>query len=190
MTDNSPTQDHNFSKRLVSIDPIPSDLKSDIQQELNTMFERKLTLPRRISFTIVSVLALISAAVCGFLAITEPELPALGRIGLSVGTLFGMAWAAIGIRILNKGTLDPRGDNKVIAAMAWNFTVLMVVFFLIGGMTMADRLLGIMMIGQALAFLIAAAVVWLSYRIEQCELSTREKLLQIELMLAELHERD
>ena len=65
----------------------------------------------------------------------------------------------------------------------------MMVFFLMVGMSAKDRLLGLMMIANGLAFLIGAAVYWLTYRIEQAELNTREKLLQLELRLAELSEK-
>jgi len=177
-----------FSQQLVSLDPLSPERRSQLQQELDHMFERQLTLPRRISFAIVTILALISSAVCGFLATTEPDLPILGRIGLGTGTLFGLAWAVAGVRILRRGAMDLKRDPRTIANMAWCFTVLMVVFFLIVAMSMEDRLLGIMLIGQGLAFLIGAAVILVTQRIEQSELGTREKLLQIELLVTELLE--
>ena len=153
------------------------------------MFIRELSTPRRITFGIVAVLSLASAAVCGFLAVTEPNLPLLPCIGLGTGTLFGIAWAAVAVRVCRRGTIDLKLDSHRIAAMVWVFTVLMMVFFLMAGMTAKDRLLGLMMIANGLAFLIGAAVYWLTYRIEQSELATREKLLQIELKLAELCEQ-
>ena len=63
-------------------------------------------------------------------------------------------------------------------------TTAMVVFFLIVGMSTRDRLLGILMVLQSLAFLIGAAVYWLSYRIDAAELNVTERLLQLELQLA------
>jgi hypothetical protein len=62
----------------------------------------------------------------------------------------------------------------------------MVVFFLMAGMSLHDRLLGLMMIANGLVFLVGAGVYWLTYRIGQAELETRERLLQLELRLAEL----
>jgi hypothetical protein len=46
-----------------------------------------------------------------------------------------------------------------------------------------------MMIAQSLAFLIGAAVILVTQRIEQSELATRERLLQIELLVTDLLER-
>jgi hypothetical protein len=120
--------------------------------------------------------------------LTEPTLPILARVALSVGTLFGLAWAAVAGRMSWRGSIDLKADNRRIAAMVWTFTVLMMVFFLMVGMSVADRLLGLMMIANGLAFLIMAATYWISFRIEQAELATREKLLQLELCLAKLCE--
>jgi hypothetical protein len=99
------------------------------------------------------------------------------------------AWAAAAARICWRGSLELRLDARRIAVMVWVFTVLMMVFFLMAGMSAKDRMLGLMMIANGLAFLIGAGVYWLTYRIEQSELNTREKLLQLELRLAELSER-
>ena len=153
------------------------------------MFIRELSTARRTVFGVVALAALISAGVCGFLALTEPTLPTLARVGLSVGTLFGLAWAVEGARICWRGALDLRLDSRRMAGMVWVFTVLMMVFFLMVGMSAKDRLLGLMMIANGIAFLIGAGVYWLTYRIEQAELNTREQLLQLELRLAQMGEK-
>jgi hypothetical protein len=178
-----------FSDRLVAVEPLSADSRQKLQQELHDMFVKELNVPHRIFLSIVGVAGLASAVVCGSLAVTEANLPTLARVGLGVGTLFGLAWAAMAARIVRRGTMDIRHDNRRIAAMVWVFTVLMTVFFLMVGMSMEDRLLGLMMIAQSLAFLIGAGVYLLAYRIEQAELGIREKLLELELRLAERAER-
>jgi hypothetical protein len=183
---NAPT---NFGDRLLAVEPLAPHSRQQLQQELHAMFIRELTTPRRFFFGVVAAAALVSATVCASLAITEPTLPPLARGGLAVGTFFGLAWAVVAARICWRGALDLRLDARRIAAMVWIFTVLMMVFFLLIGMTANDRLQGLMMIANGLAFLIGAAVYWLSYRIEQAEFNTREKLLQVELRLAELCEK-
>ncbi len=110
------------------------------------------------------------------------------RVGLAVGTLFGLAWAAVAARICWRGSLELRIDARRLAVMVWVFTVLTMIFFLIAGMSAEDRLLGLMLIANGMAFLIGAGVYWITYRIEQAELNTREKLLQLEMRLAELQE--
>lgn len=178
-----------FGERLIAAEPLTSDTRQQLEQELHTMFVKELTTTRRTIFAVVATVALASGVTCGYLALTETGLPALARAGLGVGVLFGLAWAVVGARLALRGTIDLQVDSRRIATMVWTFTVLMMVFFLMIGMSSKDRLLGLMMIANGLAFLLGAAVYWLNYRIEQSELSIREKLLQVELRLAELCEK-
>lgn len=153
------------------------------------MFQRELSGGRRSFFGFVAVIALVSGGVCGALALTEPDLPALPRTALGVGSLFGLAWAIVAGRIAWRGGLDMKRDSYRIAAMVWGFTVLMTTFFLMAGMSARDPVQGIRMIVGSLPFLVGAAVYWLSYRIEQAELTTREQMLQLELRMATSDER-
>ena len=92
-----------FADRLIAVEPHSLTSRQQLQQELHAMFVRELTTPRRVFFAIVGIAALISATVCGSLALTEPNLPTLPRVGLAVGTLFGLAWAAVAARICWRG---------------------------------------------------------------------------------------
>lgn len=189
MNDDRTQHESSLGDRLLAVDPLPLETQQNLRQELHTMFVRELTTFRRVCFGAVSLFALGSAFVCGWLAVTEPDLPVMARTALGVGTLFGLAWSAVGARVCWLGRIDLQRDNRRIAGMVWVFTVLMMVFFLMVGMSIEDRLLGITMIGNGLAFLIGAGVYWLNFRIEQAELTTREKLLQLELRIAELAEK-
>jgi hypothetical protein len=178
-----------FRDQLLAVEPISPDPREKLEKELRTMFIRQLKLPGRIFIGINAVVALASAVVCGSLAVTETELPTLARVGLGVGTLFGLAWMVVLGRIAKRGAIDLKIDNRVMAAMVWVFTVLMMVFFLMVGMSIEDRLKGLMMIANGLAFLVGAGVYFLAYRIEQAELAVREKLLELELRVAQLGEK-
>jgi MFS family permease len=175
--------------RLIAVEQPSAHAREKLQQELHAMLKRELTFRRRLVFALVALMALAGALVCGFLALTEPDLPVVPRVALGTGTLFGVAWTVVAARLAWRGSMDAKLDSRRIAAMVWVFTVLMMVFFLIVGMSSEDRLLGLTMIANGLAFLIGAAVYWLTHRIEQAELAVREKLLQLELRLAELCEK-
>jgi hypothetical protein len=178
-----------FRDQLLAVEPLPPDVRHQLEKEILNMMVRKLPGPARIMVALVAVVALASAGLCAYLAMTEAKLPIVARIGLGTGTLFGLAWAAWSIKVVRKGELDMRLDSRRAAQMSWVFTVLMVVFFLFVGMSAADRLLGVLMIVQSLAFLIGAAVYWLNYRIEAAELSVKEQILRTELHIAEFFER-
>ncbi len=175
-----------FRDRLLAADGAPSERQALIELEIKAMFVRKLTAPHRAVMGVVSVFSLAMAGLCGYLAVTEARLPLLARVGLGVGVLFGLAWCATAVSVLRQGALDMRTHGRWMAVMVWVFTILMVMFFQILGMTVPDRMLGLAMMANGLVFLIGAAVYWLSFLIGQSQLATREKLLQLELRLAEL----
>jgi hypothetical protein len=178
-----------FRDRLVAVESLSPKSRETLQQELRNMFIRELRLPGRIIFGAVATFCLATAALCGFLAVTQTDLPPLARIGLGTGTLFGLAGTAILTRVLRRGSIDLKVDNRLMAAMMWVFTVLMMVLFLMLGMSIEDRLLGVMMIAYGLTFLVGAGVCFLAFRIQQAELAMHEKFLEIELRLAELCEK-
>lgn len=175
--------------RLLDIEAIHAERADKYQKEIQAMIDRKLTASRKVAHVVVIAFALASAIMCGWLAITEESLPPLGRTGLATGTLFGLAWAWYGFSILKRGAIDLKVHTRWAATMVWVFTLLMVVFFLMVAMTMNDKVIGILMVANGLVFLIGAAVYWLSYKIDDAQLSTREKLLQLELQIAELADR-
>jgi|GEM_PF-2773269 len=172
-----------FADRLVSVESPKPGVQEQLRKELHDMFIRELSNPRRIFFGIVATIAAISGLVCIALALTEQQLPMAARIGLGVGSLFGFAWAFFAGRVCWSGNLDLRIDAKRMAQMVWVFTVLMMTFFMYLGMSAKDRTQGILMIVYTLPFMIGAGVYWLNYRIEQTELVTREKLLELELQV-------
>jgi MFS family permease len=178
-----------FRDRLLAVEPLSPDSREKLAQELHAMFTRQLSTPHRIVIAIVAVFSLAVAVLCGYLAVTRANLPLVARIGLGTGTLFGLAWALLAARILRKGAINLRFDNRMMAALGWVFTVLLMTFLLMLGMSIEDRLLGVMMIAYGLVFLVGAGVNFVSARIEQAELAMREKMLELELRIAELSER-
>jgi hypothetical protein len=178
-----------FRDKLLAVEPLVPHVRQKLEREIHNLMFRKLKLPARVFMAIVAVFALGSAGVCGYLAATEPTLPLVARIGLGTGVIFGLAWAGWSLKLLCSGQMNLSKDPRIAAQMVWVFTVLMVVFFLVVGMSATDRLLGVLMILQSLAFLIGAAVYWLSYRIDAAELNVKEQLLRTEMQITELLER-
>lgn len=171
---------------LLAQDPVRPDVREQLQKEIQTMLIRELSLPRRAAMIVIAIFDVIAAIVCGSLVVTEQGLPPLARVGLGVGTLFAVAWVAWLVRLLRRGEMNLREDGRWMARMVWGFTLLMVIFMVIAGATMADRSKGLLMIMQSFLFLISAAVYWLNHRIEDSELNITERLLRMELQLAEL----
>jgi MFS family permease len=178
-----------FRDRLLAVEPLSPNTREKLQQELRTMFIHQLRMPGRIFIGLVGLFTLATAVLCGYLTATQTELPALARVGLGTGALFGLVGTLMTARVLRRGAIDIKVDGARIAAVVWVFTVLMMTLFLMLGMSIEDRLKGVMMIAYGLTFLIGAGVFMITYRIQQAELATREKLLELELRIAELREK-
>lgn len=182
------TDQSTFRDQLLAVEPVAPDSRDQLLQEIHDMLIKKLSWPRQVLLTVLSVFALTSSTVCGFLAITEPNLPTLARVGLGAGVLFGLAWLTVFVIILRRGAIDVQRDHRRMAQMVWVFTLLMVIFFVIIGMTSTDPTKGLLMIAQSLVFLISAGVYWLNFRIEESELNVKERLLRLELQITNSHE--
>src|SRR5436190_2209169 len=100
-----------FGDRLVAVESLSPDSRQKLEQELHAMFVKKLTVPGRIFIALVGIGSLGIAALCGYLAITA-RVPVLPRIGLGLGTLFGLAWAVLAARVCQRGTLDLKVDPR------------------------------------------------------------------------------
>jgi hypothetical protein len=178
-----------FRDKLLAAEPVSPAVRDQIQQEIQNMLVKKLSTPKRVFMTVVAIADFAAAVLCGSLVITEAQLPPLARIGLGVGSLFGIAWGAWFVRLLRRGEMNIRDDARWMARMVWCFTLAMVIFMVIVGMTAKDPMKGVLMILQSFVFLIGAAVYWLTHRIEDAELNVTERLLRMELQMAEMRER-
>jgi hypothetical protein len=178
-----------FRDQLLAVEPVAPDAREQVLKEIRHMLNRELSWPHKIFLAVLAVFSLCSAAVCAFLAITERELPTLARVGLGTGTLFGLAWLTLFVVIIRRGSMDMLRDQRRMAQMVWVFTLLMVIFFVMVGMSSPDSSKGLLMIAQSLVFLISAAVYWLTVCIQQAELNVKERLLRLELQLTELSQR-
>ncbi len=182
------TTKHKLRDSLLAMESPRPERREQLQREIQDMLTRKFSTVARVWLTFLVIADFASAILFGSLIVTEPTLPPLARIGLSVGVLFAIAWGVWFIRLLRRGEMDLRQDGRRMAQMVWVFTLLMVIFMVIVGATTPDRANGTIMILQSFVFLIGAAVYWLTQRIEHAELNMTERLLRLELQLAELME--
>ena len=153
------------------------------------MLEKKLTGARRWVYIFWTVLGIGFTILFGTVAIIARELPLLGRLVFAVGAVFGLAWACLAGSILKRGVFDLKAHPKAMAGLSWGVVVIMVTLFMLIRGKLPDAIKGVQMVVNSLVFLMMAAVFMIFARINQAELNTREKLLEIELRLAEIAEK-
>lgn len=126
------------------------------------------------------------ALLFGSLAVFAPtEFPLWSRVVFAVGALFGVGWAVLGIRVFRRGSLDLKKDTFAATRMTWVLVVIMVTLLMVAA---PETIVGLRMVVSGLVFFVMGVAFLLRHVIEQSELKTREKLLEIEYRLADLAE--
>jgi hypothetical protein len=180
---------NNFSDRLISLEQDNPSFRERYEKEIKRMLEKTLTPIQRFAFGFTAVICAGFAVFFAYIGlVTARELPVLIRAGFGLGVLFGVAWAVIGGKIALRGKMNRRTQPNALNGMAWAFVVLMQTIYLLAGGAHPDRVVSVFMVLFGLTFMLGGAVFLLTNRIEQSELNMKEKLLGIELRLAEIAE--
>jgi hypothetical protein len=176
-----------FRERLLDAEQVTPALKERYHKELQAMLEKQLSGMRRWGWLGSAIMGLGFAVLFGTLAVVAPaEFPWWGRLIFATGALFGIGWVLLGLKVFRRGSLDRKFDSWAASGMGWGFTVLVVTVAMVCA---PENVVGVRMILSGLVFLVMAAAFLIRHVIEQSELKTREKLLEIEYRLAELADR-
>ena len=174
-----------FKNKLMAADLVDSSPRAIYERKVSEMLEAPLQGPRKAGPIFATGVCLFTFVLCVANAIRFRHGPTVVLAGMALGVVFGVIGAILALRILIRGTYRQR-DNAAQAGLIWVFTVLLVTLFMIGeGLASRDS---VRMTVWGIVFLISAAVMLLRTVIEQAELRTREKLLEIQYELAELKE--
>jgi hypothetical protein len=175
-----------FRDQLLKSEHVTPSLKERHEEEIRAMIEKQLTRPANIAWGLSGLAGMVLAVGFGILAIALPrEAPWYARLGFVGGALFGIGWAYLGFKIFRRGFIDLKVDAGIYAGLSWGLPVFLVTMFMVWA---PDNITGLRMILSGLVFLVMGAMFLLRNIIEQSELKTREKLLEIEYRLAELTE--
>lgn len=175
-----------FRDQLLKLEQTTPDLKVRYDTEINAMFEKQVSGTRRWIWLGCALFGAGFAILFGTLAIMAPtEFPLGARITFAAGALFGIGWLVLGLKVFWRGSIDLKFDSATYAGMAWALPVTIVTILMVSA---PDSIVGLRMIVSGMVFLVMGLAFLLRHVIEQSELKTREKLLEIEYQLAELAE--
>ena len=180
----------NFSDRLLSLEQTTPAFREKYEREVKTMLEKTLNPIQRFVFIFTTVLALAMTMFFAYVAlILARELPILIRASFGIGALFAAAWAILSIKILRAGKINLRAHPNAMTGMTWGFLVIFITIMMLVTGKHPQSVLSVYMLLNALVFFIGGVASLITNRIEQSELNMKEKLLGIELRLAELSEK-
>ncbi|MGA2066705.1 MAG: hypothetical protein ABSG86_17140 [Thermoguttaceae bacterium] len=176
-----------FRQQLLDAEQVTPALKDRYHKELQAMLEEQLTGMRRWIWLAAAIMGLGFAVGFGTLAVVAPaEFPWWWRLVFAVGALFGIGFGLLGLKVFRRGALDLKRDSWAYSGTAWAIPVLVVTVAMVSA---PENVVGLRMILSGLVFLVMGAVFLIRHVVEQSELKTREKLLEIEYRLAELADR-
>ena len=188
-----------FVDQLLAADTPSADARQRYEKEMRTMFEKTLTRDEQRSYLVVAVLmglmGLGLAIVCGLNALFEwPSRPmAAGpewkfiQVFFLLTAVALLAVAAISFRSYWRGMVSRRTANDWTAGTAVGYTGVLGFLFLFLARNMPEMLRDEMRV-VGLVLLGFTAVAWVRHCVVGAEMRTAEKLLEIELRLAEIGE--
>lgn len=173
-----------FREKLMAAEPDNPAGRAEYEKRLNALLEEPITWKRKGGLLLAIAASLASIVISTVLAVRFRHGPAVVLEAMAIGAGFGIVGLIVAGRILLRGVYHRRRDTVTQANLIWVFTVLLQVTFM-----EADGLhpqSGMRLTIFGLVFLIGASVLLLRTVIEQSELRTREKLLELQCDVAEL----
>jgi len=190
-----------FVDQLLAADPPSADARQHYEKEMHAMFEKTLTHGERRDYLVTTVLmglmGLGLAIMTGLNSLfgwpwpsgpiaARPELQFF-QIWFLPTALALLAVAAISFRAYRRGIVSQRTANDWTGGTAVAYTGVLGCLFLYMARNIPEtvrdemRILGLVLLGFA-------AVAWIRHGIVRAEMRTAEKLLEIELRVAEIEE--
>lgn len=181
---------HRFSDRLVAAEKVDNKLKERYEMEMQKMLNTRLSPLKRTLYAIIAVASAAAAISCGhsIMAVSGGFANVARATGAVLAALF-VALAVVTGRVAIKGRANARRDNLTIARIKWgiSMTIAIVLMFITWlDVSYNDGKESAFYAAIAIAFLILGAVHLIRESVAQSGLSTREKLLEIQLKLDEV----
>ncbi len=167
---------------LLAADTVTPALQAEYERNVNAMFETQLSITRKLWFVGLILFNVIAAGIVVWLVSTE-SLPRRASLALLTGVGFAIAWSVYFIQLLRRGTFRRRVDAPLAAGMAFGFSLIMCIVLAIGGLSTDKVILA------AMFSLMPAGLIVLRTVIEQSELRTQERLVELQYRLALLTEK-
>jgi choline-glycine betaine transporter len=177
-----------FRDRLVAHESMTASLRERYEREMDMMLEKRLTAPRRWGIAALIVLLLAQATFFIYAIVTFSDLPVLAKTGFGVGVLFTLSFVALLTHVLRRGSVNIKTHPSAITNIMWVFLVIMITLFMLLAGQLSDPAKGMSIVLNGLVFVVFGVVFYLANLINQAQIRTQEKLLEIELRIAELRE--
>lgn len=187
MTDQTPHK-NKFADELIAAQHVEPTLRQRYEQEMQAMLDQPLTKTRKMSFILSAIVCTVMMVMLTIAALSSHRAPIGVRIGVGLGAVYAAGWLVLMLRILRRGTFQVRGDSRLMSSLPWIFTVALMTLMLFMTGQRADSVRSVWLVLFALTFLLMASVFLIQYSIGDARLKLEERLLEVQLRVAELAE--
>jgi hypothetical protein len=182
---------HGFREELISMEPVNHELQLKFKREIEKMFNQEITGLRRFGLWAKNMFLLLFGIVliCSAFFNQPISLPPLGRWLWGIGGAFTLVIALLELRIVWNKKMDLRKDSKVSTLVGTTGMTVVAFSILFAGLYSRDLQQMVILAPMAMLVMIIGILISVYNRVQQGELNTREKLLEIEYRLTALDER-
>ncbi|HUU26536.1 MAG TPA: hypothetical protein VM123_01875 [archaeon] len=182
---------HGFREELISMEPVNHELQLKFEREIEKMFNQEITGLRRFGLWAKNTFLLLFGIVliCSAFFNQPISLPPLGRWLWGIGGAFTLGIALLELRIVWNKKMDLRKDSKVSTLVGTTGMTVLAFSILFAGLYSRDLQQMVILAPMAMLVMIIGILISVYNRVQQGELNTREKLLEIEYRLTALDER-
>lgn len=181
--DNQPS----LRDRLLAADPAAPTAR--YRRQLDDLLRGKLSALQKAALVATTAFTLAASAWFTWLAARPaPPLPAAARGGFVFGAACCLVWAVYAMKTLRAGVFNRRRHVAVFLGIAAVVSLGTGILLIVLGLGQPDVLRVVRAGFMGIVCLIGAAQYLLQNVIEQSELRTRERLLELQLQVAELKE--
>ncbi len=178
-----------FVDQLLAADPPSSEARRRYEKEVHAMLEKTLTPRQRGIYLLGAVLLLLPAGYFALLAVLTTNEATLIKFVGAYAVATALALAGVALLLFWgywKGVVAYRTSRRWAAGVGIVYVGLLGWLFLLMAQLMPDFQNDVRVLGFLLV--VYAAVAWVRHRVAQSEMAMAEKLLEIELHLAEMRE--
>ena len=181
---------HSIRDRLLDLEKRTPEQEERFNREIKKMFEKKLTPSEKKQWIIEFLFLAFFIVLFSYKAIFSQDLSLIARLGYIEGTVFSVAFVALGIWTLKKGSVNKFKQGRIIYFLAYAFVLLLLINMLVLGSQQADKVKGVQLMLYGITFFLCVGIsTTVMMSINRAEASIREHLLKIELKMAKLSEK-
>ena len=178
-----------YRDKLLNAEQYSPNLRDKYEKEVNAMLEKKVTGFQKGLIIFFFCLGIVFIGVFGWAYfVSKGEMLPLARIIFIIGAVFGLLMTLFMGYILKRGSWHEKIHSNAMMGLIWGFMIITSTFLLLLG-SYIDPAKHTHVLVSLLVFWSMAIVMFIQHWIKQSEYKTYEKLLEIELRLAELDEK-